>query len=396
MSSPEPLSSLRAPRRLLLVLGAALLSAVVAMPVLAPSDAVAAEKPRIPKKNQRGKRDFVLVAGGDVAYPRGWMDRLVDRMGPKMYDQVRKFAKDADLAFLNLESPYTDAEFKLKKEWQIATAPGRLDYVLEGGFNFFSLANNHMGDAGDQGIFDTLDLLEKKNSRANPLFWGGAVRNAKDLWKPEIFEVPGKDLKVVFFAFGYAKNPLVPTPSPSALEAVARHKKNGDIVIVSVHAGTEYKHVPDKAKTELYRRFMDAGADILLGHHPHVPQGVELYKDGIIFHSLGNFSFASKTKRHHKTGAKLYSILPRIYVKDGKVDKVEIIPLYVNNGEPMKVGNEVLRPTDFQPQVVTGVFADTILAELKQWTLALPGISERAKNAFEIKGDRAVIRVRGK
>ena len=366
---------------------------LVLLPLIAVA-AQAAEAPGpIPKKKKRGKDDFVLVAGGDVAYPRGWMDRLVERQGAAMFDLVKPYVKDADLAFVNLESPYSDAEFKLRKEWQIATPPPRLDYVIDGGFNLFSLANNHMGDTGEQGIFDTLDLLEAKDKEKGPLFWAGAARKSKDIYKPLIFQVPGKNLKIVFFAFGYAKSDLVPTPSAAAFEAVQNAKKKGDIVVVSCHHGTEYKHVPDKSKVELYRRFIDAGADILLGHHPHVVQGVEAYKKGIIFHSLGNFSFASKTKRHHKTGARLYSILPRIYVKNGKVAFAEIVPLYVNNGEPLKVDGAILRPTDMKPQVLSGVFAKKVLDELQVWTEALPGIAAKGKSAYVIHGDRAIVTV---
>jgi poly-gamma-glutamate capsule biosynthesis protein CapA/YwtB (metallophosphatase superfamily) len=336
---------------------------------------------------------MLLIAGGDVAYPRGWMDRLVERQGSKMFDFVRGYAEAADLAFLNLESPYTDAEFTLKKKWPIATPPHRLDYVLDGGFNMFSLANNHMGDAGKQGVFDTLDLLAKKNSKRRPLFWAGAARTAKKAYEPTIFKVPGKRLTIVFHAFGYARTKLVPALGKRALEAVRAYRSKGDITIVSVHHGKEYKHLPSRGKAGSFRKYIDAGADIVLGHHPHVVQGVEAYKKGLIFHSLGNFSFASKTKRHHKTGARLYSILPLIYIKNGKVERAEILPLYVNNGEPMKVGNKRLRHTNFKPQILKGVFADKMLGELRQWTHDLPGIHERAVKAFSIKGERAWIQV---
>ena len=310
---------------------------------------------KIPPKSQRGAKDFLLVAGGDTAYPRGWMDRLVERQKAKMFKFVKGYANAADLAFLNLESPYTDAEFVLKKKWPIATPPHRLDYVLDGGFNMFSLANNHMYDAGLQGIADTLELLKKKSTKDRPLFWTGAALKSRDAWKPLIFKVPGKSLTVVFHAFGYARSNLVPVPyGKKALDTIRQYKKKGDITIVSAHHGKEYTHVPDSKKAGVYRQYIEAGADIVLGHHPHVIQGVEVYQDGIIFHSLGNFSFASKTKRHHKSGAKLYSMLPLIYIKDGKVERAEILPLYVNNSEPFQLDGEVLKPTNFQPQVLKG------------------------------------------
>ena len=352
---------------------------------------------KIPAKSVRGQRDFLLVAGGDVAYPRGWMEGLVKRQGHKMYDDVRGYAKAGDLAFVNLESPYTNAKFTLKKRWPIASAPERLDYVLKGGFNLFSLENNHIYDTGVPGIEDTLELLKQKKKKYKQLWWAGTALNKKDAVKPTIFKVPGKSLTVVFHAFGYAGSRLVAAPHPKySVERVRKYAKKGDIIIVSVHHGKEYKHIPKASKASLYRKYIDAGAHIVLGHHPHVVQGVEAYKNGIIFHSLGNFSFASKTRRHHKTGAKLYSMLPLIYVKNGVVERAEILPMWANNSESWKLDGKVQKVSNFKPTLLKGAFAKAMLNDLKQWTRGLPDIHIRAKKAFRISGERAVIQVRRK
>lgn len=360
---------------------------------------------RIPPRSQRGPRDMLLVAGGDVAYPRGWMDRLVERQKAAMFDNVRGYALAAELAFVNLESPYTDAEFFLQKRWPIATAPHRLDYVLRGGFNMFSLANNHMYDCGEPGIRDTLALLEQKREQhasgtleqgmRKHLFWAGVSLTRREVYEPTVFKVPGKNLTVAFHAFGFAGTNLVGSPlSARALSKIREHAPKVDVTIVSVHHGKEYRHAPKSGRAALYRKYIDAGADVVLGHHPHVIQGVEVYKEGIIFHSLGNFSFASKTRRHHRTGAKLYGMLPLIYFKDGRVERAEILPLYVNNSEPFEVDGQTLRPTNFKPQIVTGVFAQQVLTDLKAWTADIPGIARAATRAFRIRGDRAIIQVR--
>jgi poly-gamma-glutamate synthesis protein (capsule biosynthesis protein) len=352
---------------------------------------------KIPNKSVRGKRDFLLVAGGDVAYPRGWMESLVIRQGHKMFDDVRGYAKVADLAFVNLESPYTNAEFTLKKKWPIASAPERLDYVLDGGFNLFSLANNHMFDTGEQGISDTLELLKKKRRKYKNLWWSGTALKAKDAVKPAIFTVPGKSLKVVFHSFGYAGSRLVASPNPKySVERVKKYASQGDITIVSVHHGKEYQHIPKASKAALFRKYIDAGAHIVLGHHPHVVQGVEAYKNGIIFHSLGNFSFASKTRRHHKTGAKLYSMLPLIYVKNGVVERAEVLPLWANNSESWTLGGKKQKVANFKPTLLKGAFATAMLTDLRKWTRAIPDVHERAGKAFRIVGERAVIQVRRK
>ena len=249
--------------------------------------------------------------------------------------------------------------------------------------------------SGAEGIDDTLALLDTKR-KANPnLWWAGAGKTSQEALKPAVFTVPGKQLEVCFHAFGYAGSSLVAIPgTEESFAAVKRSASKCDVVIVSVHHGIEYRHVPPKPKAELYRRYIDAGADVLLGHHPHVIQGIETYKKGIIFHSLGNFSFASKTNRHHATGAKLYSMLPLIYIKDGRVERAEVLPLYVNNSEPWTLDGKTLHSIDFTPQILKGSFAQAVMTELREWTARIPGIARSAVEAYQIKGDRIRIQVR--
>ena len=359
----------------------------------------------IPLHADRGPRDFELIAGGDVSHPRGRWNNLLERQNTDLFAEVSAYAQAADLAFVNLESPYTDAEYFLDKRYPFATPPARINYVLQSGFNLFSLANNHMFDCGPQGVDDTLGIFERQRERLarggprNPgereaVFWAGASRSARSAYEPMIFQIPGKEIKVAFHAFGYARSNLVPVPSARGVRAVREHAEQVDFTIVSLHYGKEYQHVPEARHTRIYRRMIDAGADIVIGHHPHVIQGIEPYKEGIIFYSLGNFSMASKTVRHRATGARLYGLMPRVYVRDGRVEGAELVPLYVNNMEHFNVGDQRLRYTNFRPQVLSGVFAQKVLTDLREWTHAIPGISQRGTDAYQIRGDRAWVQVR--
>ena len=367
---------------------------------------------QIAPPSERGERDMVLLAGGDVAYPRGWMDRFVEQQGASMFDEVRPFALAADLAFINLETPLTEAAFVVDKRWPIATPPHRLEFILSGGFNLFSLANNHLFDCGNPGADDTLRLLTNTRQRLaegprapgerRHLFWAGLGRRARDAYEPTILTVPGKTLKVAFHAFGWSGSRRTPAPSRrAALRTVRAHASEADLTVVSIHTGREYRHVPGARKARLFRRFIDAGADIVLGHHPHVIQGVEVYGGGVIFHSLGNFSFASAgnfpsaaaMRRRDEAGVKMYSMLPSIWIRDGRVVGAEIVPLYVNNIAPMTVEGQTLPASKFRPQVLEDPFASTVLGELVRWTAEIPGATAESARALQVRGERAWVQV---
>ncbi len=340
-----------------------------------------------------GPRDLRLVAGGDVAYPRdGGIDRVVARYHDELFDDIKPFIQGADLAFLNLETPLTNRDATGNKRWPLVTRPDRLQWLIDAGFNLYSLANNHTHDAGDRGVHDTLEAFEGARAAGHTIWWAGAARDKAGAWSLTTFTPPGKSIVVAFVALGEARTGLVPPPKdPRALDLIRRADQQADVVIVSVHSGREYEHVPRAHRAERFRGYVDAGADLVLGHHPHVVQGVERYKDAVIFHSLGNLSFGSRSIRHLYAGAKLYGILPIIDIQDGKVAHVEIVPLYVNNVEPWKIGKEVVETRPCVPKVVKGVFAQKVLSALLEWTAQIPGIDPEAVGALSINGERAVM-----
>ena len=142
-----------------------------------------------------------------------------------------------------------------------------------------------------------------------------------------------------------------------------------DLVIVSVHAGKEYKHVPAENLAKIYRGWVDAGADLVIGHHPHVIRPVEVYKEGLILHSLGNYVFASRTVRYRKFSAKMYGLVTRVVIQDGRVAAVELVPTWVNNSSGWKLPDGQSMPNaNFAPRLVTGDFADAFFEDFNTWT----------------------------
>lgn len=337
----------------------------------------------------QGERDpqrLVLNAVGDCAHPVQHYNEELRQLQYRVHDAVLPILRQGDLNFVNLETPITDRPPVLRKMF-VFTAP--LDSLLEierAGFNLISLANNHMGDAGEAGVRDTEQHLARL-ARTRSIHWAGAGSGQDAV----IFQLPGHSQTIAFLAWGNEPNvaEFKEEEPELALETVRKAAAQADIVIVSVHGGTEYRHVPSPELTRAYRLLIDAGATVVLGHHPHVAQGVEVHGNGLIFYSLGNYSLSSKTVRHRATGASLFGLLPTITFHGNRLAEVQITPLYVNNLEPLVVGDQTLAPTPFVPQIATGVFAGHILDQVVRWSGEINGNITR----FSRKGDLLQVRL---
>jgi hypothetical protein len=317
-----------------------------------------------------------LNAVGDVSWPEiGFALDVVDAKGAEMFALARPHLASGDLNFANLECPFTLRAPRAVKTYSYACDPKRLAYLIDAGFNLFSLANNHALDAGEEGAADTRAALAGLDTADRPLFFAGTAATASEAQLPTRFVVPGKSTRVAVFAVTNAPagSGVGSLSSPELTDRIAAAARETDIVIVSVHNGPEYIHLATADTVARYHALIDAGAAVVLGHHPHVVQGIERYRKGVIFYSLGNFSFASHTLRHKETGARLYSMIGRVVFEDGAVQAVTVVPLYANNAEPWTVAGQTLAPLDCTPQPLTGAFARAALAEFQDFSAALPG-----------------------
>jgi poly-gamma-glutamate synthesis protein (capsule biosynthesis protein) len=173
--------------------------------------------------------------------------------------------------------------------------PGSLFSLKHAGFNMISLANNHMTDHGATALEETLDALKLLD-----LHYVGAGNNREQAYAPAIIEKKG--WKVAFLAYA---DPIWSVVEAGTDPGVAhlredeilgalnklREDRSADIIIVSLHWGEEYSHRPFPAQRSLAKRIIEAGADAIIGHHPHVMQGVEWHQGKPILYSLGNFAF---------------------------------------------------------------------------------------------------------
>lgn len=225
----------------------------------------------------RGVEGSVRRAGGDYSFP---------------FSQVSSL-KQADLLFGNLEGPLSDKGEDRHNLYSFRFAPESLNALLDAGFDVLSIANNHIGDWGRVAFTDTLSRLEK----------GGIVPVGETYDRSgdtALKTVHVKDTTFGFLAFtdvgphwlGSGEFPRILIASPREVEElVTKHAPRVDYLIVSFHFGNEYQELPSRRQRLLAEAAIDAGAKLVVGHHPHVIQPTEKYKDGLIAYSLGNFVF---------------------------------------------------------------------------------------------------------
>lgn len=314
-----------------------LLILILALAVLSPSVALSG--------------DIVINAVGDILLA-GSGTRMYERHGYGYpFAKVAGELKTGDLAVGNLEAPLTSAgkEDRQKKYryWMNKRAAAALRAA---GFRVLTLANNHMMDFGPSALSETIRTLDSEG-----LLHVGAGEN--EIRARHMAVVECKAGRVAFLAYsctfpdsfyaggnrpGTAKASLSAVRSDVAVAAkAARH------VVVSFHWGKEGAVMPAGYQKALARAAIDAGADVVLGHHPHVLQGVEWWGRGIIFYSLGNFTFGTLSDVADR------SIIARIVLNETGVTRAEIIPLNVHN-----------RQVAYQPAILSGFAANAVAEKI--------------------------------
>lgn len=238
-----------------------------------------------------------ILTAGDILLDRG-VDKYLDEYGYDYpYKDIREEIRKADIAFANLECPLTGKGEAVLKKRQDLIFKGNVhnsQALFGAGFDLLNLANNHSMDQGRAGLLDTIEVLGDAGIR---ILGAGTSRN--EAHKPVFIEKRG--IKAGFLGYSdfppegyiYAEGKAdVARPDLKTLGAEVRAAaEECDLLIVSFHWGKEFDHYPGKMQLELAHGAIDNGADIVIGHHPHVLQSMEEYKGKLIFYSLGNFIF---------------------------------------------------------------------------------------------------------
>lgn len=242
-----------------------------------------------------------LLFGGDVLLSDHVLNayQKAGGIGGVLDDGYREKIAEADFFMVNQEFPFSSRGTAAEdKQFTFRLPPEKISLFQEMGIDAVTLANNHALDYGTDALLDSCDTLDKAG-----ILHTGAGTNLEEAKKPVVVERKGHKIGIlgttrVIPESGWAagKNHvgmLATYDATVTLEEIRRMREECDYVVVFVHWGIERDERPQDYQRTLGQQYIDAGADLVIGSHPHVLQGVEYYKGKPIVYSLGNFVFGS-------------------------------------------------------------------------------------------------------
>jgi poly-gamma-glutamate capsule biosynthesis protein CapA/YwtB (metallophosphatase superfamily) len=244
-----------------------------------------------------------IIAVGDISFTRDISKYVMEKKnGDYKYplSYVKKYLKDSDISIANLETTITNKKKCKKSSLNFKSLPKCLDGLLDAGINLVNLANNHMNDYLSSGLHDTINILKKNNINII-----GVKNFIHHIYKIKNLSIGFLGVCRKFIKIKNSNINIIDNNFDLILNQIRSLKKKADIIILSIHWGTEYEFKRNKNQYELSKMFIKNGVDIILGHHPHVIQDMAIIKiksnnkikKGYVFYSLGNFMFDSHKKK---------------------------------------------------------------------------------------------------
>lgn len=304
------------------------------------------------KSEKIEKQEATIIFTGDVMLSRAVAGKIKAKKDINYpFLKIKDYLKSADAVFVNLENPITAGAQVTTDSMVFQADPGIEKALKYANISIVSLANNHTPNYGEKGLKDTFMNLKKAG-----IDYSGAGKDEIEASRPVVSEI-----KSYRFAFlSYNDSDVVPASYGAGSnragtnlmnigklkEAVEKAKAQADFVIISMHSGKEYTEKLTASQTGFARAAIDAGAELVIGHHPHVVQRIEKYKNKYIFYSLGNFVFDQMWSEETKKG-----IACKIVFKPTGVEKIEISAIRIKNYS--------------QPEIMTGKDAQSTFDRLR-------------------------------
>jgi poly-gamma-glutamate capsule biosynthesis protein CapA/YwtB (metallophosphatase superfamily) len=247
----------------------------------------------VPEVVPKPKKTRILL-GGDVMLSRhvGQLARAHHDPASPLRD-LAPVLRSADIAFVNLEAPFSDRGRLVEQGMIFKAEPEMVAALLMAGIAIVSTANNHARDCDGYGVEFTLSWLKK-----NGILAVGSGATAEDAHGGQIVERNGRRFGFLAYTFDQSNgnhtdidDRIAVMDIPTMRSDVARLLDLADVAIVSMHAGAEYQPHPNAQQIEFADAAIDAGARVVVGHHPHVTQPWERQGKGVIFNSMGNLVF---------------------------------------------------------------------------------------------------------
>lgn len=303
--------------------------------------------------------EVTFVAVGDIMLGSK-VETVIEQRGAEyIFQQVAPMMRKADIVFANLEAPFGTGNHKAIWDYSklgdggiyLKANPDSVQGLTYVGLDIVSLANNHIMDYGSKGLSDTINTLAKANIKCV-----GAGKDIREARTPAILQVNG--LKVGFLAYcevylATKRKPGCASLDSSIYRQIRNLKTMTDIVIVSLHYGMTAADYPMSSDIKLAHAIIDSGADMVLRHHPHVLQGIEFYKKGLIAYSLGNFVFDCNIDPSWAGIKKAReSMILQCNLSKNGIKEAKIVPTFIND--------------DYQPELLTGEAGNRILQRMNQ------------------------------
>lgn len=290
-----------------------------------------------------GDPSVSLLFSGDVTLADHF-EAVIGKDYQKVFAQMEEY-RQADLAMVNLENPLTRSTLAMpNKQFNFKAEPEAVKVLTSGGVDVVTIANNHSMDYQAEGLKETMEVLDKAGIQHI-----GAGNHLTEARRPDIFDVKGQRIAYLAY-YGEEYGAEADKPGVSSIqeariaEDIRAIRDQVDWIVVNFHWGQELAEHPADWQVQLGRFTIDQGADLIVGHHPHVLQGAEVYRNRPIVYSLGNFIFGGNSRTDYDTA------VLKVALKDKKM-KVEFLPVEVKG---------------YQPQVVSGDRGKQILQQLEQ------------------------------
>lgn len=275
--------------------------------------------------------EFSIAAVGDISFA----GIHADEPNIEIFKKVKPIFNTADLVVGNLEGPLFNDSNPVFGKCTIRAHTGWAEILYKAGIRMVSLANNHIMDHGEGGLHSTIDALEKAG-----IEYVGAGKNLREACSPIFKKIKGR--RIAFIArtsvavdspsYAGENKPGVAFLNSEELEqSLSSTRESVDLVVLLLHWGVEHYDYPSPKQRLEAKKMICAGVDLILGHHPHVMQGVERFGEGIVAYSLGNFIFddfnwVPKTQEGESNIMRLKlsdtnrkGIILKYFDKDGKV-----------------------------------------------------------------------------
>ncbi|MBC7186848.1 MAG: CapA family protein [Calditrichaeota bacterium] len=293
-----------------------------------------------------------IAAVGDVMLAGPALGVIQEHGCDYPFDSTRAVLQSADIAIGNLEAPFTTRGKAFDKTFTFRVPPPWAAGLKNAGFDVLNLANNHILDYGHEGLFDTIATLDSLG-----LFHCGAGANDSVATTPAMVKVGERTVAFLGFSTTFpeefwATRTRAGTCFPSEQKmkrAIEESRARADLVVVSFHWGAELLTMAKDYQRLLGHQAIDCGADLVLGHHAHVLQGLEVYRGKLIAYGLGNFAFGSRSESSRE------SMILKVFLDENGPVLARVIPISVYHGE-----------VHYQPRLLRGEARAAALARIAQ------------------------------